>query len=353
MTTSKTPPRRITQRRIAELAGVSQATVSLVLNDKADGQARIPEETRDRVLRVLKETGYVADPAARRLAGLGNRILGVFTYEPAFPTESQDFYAPLLSGIEQTAEQLGCDLLLLTSTPVVDGRRRLLDERNRWRLADGCLLLGVEMDPAELSRLVEDGFPFVAVGRRDVEGAPYVAIDYASGAAELVGRAWELGHRTFAYLHRPAQGESLLDRRSGVIDELARRSTGPAPVAPTMITLSGDVAADWSEVRASGATALVLETFEDAGRLVELAEADGVDVPRDLSVIVLSEPGRGDDARDYTRLSPPRTELAAAATVLLARLLDPELEVEGDELRQTLDCPVVDGSTLVAPRSAE
>ncbi len=94
MTTSRTPSRRITQRRIAELAGVSQATVSLVLNDKADGAARIPEETRERVLKVLRETGYVADPAARRLAGVGNKILGVFTYEPAFPTESQDFYAP-------------------------------------------------------------------------------------------------------------------------------------------------------------------------------------------------------------------------------------------------------------------
>src|SRR5918993_1148378 len=121
MTTSKTPPRRITQRRIAELAGVSQATVSLVLNDKAD-------------------------PAARRLAGVGNKILGVFTYEPAFPTASQDFYAPLLSGIEQAAEELGCDLLLFTSAPVVNGTRRLFHEHNRLRLADGCLLLGVEMD---------------------------------------------------------------------------------------------------------------------------------------------------------------------------------------------------------------
>ena len=36
MTTSPNPPGRITQRRIAELAGVSQATVSLVLNGKAD-----------------------------------------------------------------------------------------------------------------------------------------------------------------------------------------------------------------------------------------------------------------------------------------------------------------------------
>lgn len=349
MTTSQTPPRRLTQRRIAELAGVSQATVSLVLNDKADGASRIPEETRDRVLRVLRETGYVADPAARRLAGLGNKILGVFTYEPAFPTESQDFYAPLLSGIEQTAETLGCDLLLFTSAPVVDGTRRLFHEDNRLRLADGCLLLGVEMDHRELERLVADGFPFVAVGRRDVTGVPYVAIDYARGTADLVGRAWELGHRRFAFVHVDSRGESVLDRRAGVLDELERRGGAAALDLVDAIPHRGDLEADWARVRDSGATVLVVETFEWAIRLAALAERDGCSLPRDLSVIVLSEPGRGGDARDFTRLSPPRTELAAAATVLLARLLDPDDEVEFADLRQTLPCPVVEGSTLVAP----
>ena len=109
---------RITQRRIAELAGVSQATVSLVLNGKADASSRIPERTRQRVLDVISETTYAPDPAARRLAGVGNRMIGVFTYESAFPTASLDFYAALLSGIEAEAERLGFDLLLFTSAPV-------------------------------------------------------------------------------------------------------------------------------------------------------------------------------------------------------------------------------------------
>ena len=59
---------RVTQRRIAGLAGVSQTTVSLVLNGKEDA-ARIPEATRQRVLELIQEMTYVADPAARRLAG--------------------------------------------------------------------------------------------------------------------------------------------------------------------------------------------------------------------------------------------------------------------------------------------
>ncbi|WP_353813591.1 LacI family DNA-binding transcriptional regulator [Agromyces sp. SYSU T00266] len=357
MTTSQTPPRRITQRRIAELAGVSQATVSLVLNDKADGAGRIPEETRDRVLQVLRETGYVADPAARRLAGLGNKILGVFTYEPAFPTESQDFYAPLLSGIEEAAEELGCDLLLFTSAPVVDGTRRLLHENNRLRLADGCLLLGVEMDPVELERLVADGFPFVAVGRREVEGVPYVAIDYAQGAAELVGRAWELGHRRFAYVHVDSTGESVMDRRAGVVGELERRG-GPVAAAE-LLAMPVDGADDAAlrsaldEVRTAGATVLVVETHETAVRLRGLAAAAGVEVPGTLSLIVLGDAARANgDSGDFTRLSPPRSALASAATTLLARILDPHDDMPDEELRQTLACPVIAGTTLVAPEDA-
>ena len=94
------------------------------------------------MLHAIRQTGYVADPVARRLAARHNRILGVFTYEPVFPTGSRDFYHPFLVGIEECAERLGCDLLLLTSAPVADGRRRIFHDDNRLRLADGCVLLG-------------------------------------------------------------------------------------------------------------------------------------------------------------------------------------------------------------------
>ena len=89
---------RLTQRDIARLAGVSQATVSLVLNDAKAAEGRIPEETRERVQKAIKETGYVADPIARRMAKGLNRILGVFTYEPAFPSAQADFFLPFLLG---------------------------------------------------------------------------------------------------------------------------------------------------------------------------------------------------------------------------------------------------------------
>jgi DNA-binding LacI/PurR family transcriptional regulator len=120
-------PKRLTQHDIAKLAGVSQATVSLVLNGAPTALARIPQETRERVQQVIRTTGYVADPIARRMAKGLNRILGVFTYEPAFPSAQADFFTPFLLGIEEEAQIQNYDLLLLTGAGVGQDRKIFAD----------------------------------------------------------------------------------------------------------------------------------------------------------------------------------------------------------------------------------
>ena len=341
---------RITQRRIAELAGVSQATVSLVVNGKADAVSRIPVATRERVLQVLRDLEYVADPAARRLAGVGNRLIGVFTYEPAFPSASRDFYASLLTGIESEAEHLGFDLLMFTSAPVHSGRRSLFHPSTRLRLADGCLLLGLEMDGHELEKLVDGGFPFVAVGRRDAEGVPFVAADYVNGVASLVDRCWDLGHRRFAMLHRDSSGESVRDRLRGFTEGLHRRDPDLSAVAWRRAAEGDDLARHFREFRESGATVLVVESPVHALAIHRLALEDGIRVPEDLSIITLADPSHtsaGDP--DLTRLSPPRARLGAESLALLGRILDPATTVEEAQLRLTLPCDIVPGSTLSPP----
>ncbi|WP_263119977.1 LacI family DNA-binding transcriptional regulator [Cellulomonas sp. RIT-PI-Y] len=339
----RTSSGRVTQRRIAELAGVSQATVSLVLNERT-GPGRIPPETRDRVLRVIQETQYVADPSARRLAGMDNRIIGVFTYEPAFPTGSQDFYAPLLTGIEAEAERAGCDLMLFTSAPVRDGRRRIFDGPTRLRLADGVLLLGLTMDAAELGRLVDGGFRVVAVGRRDAPEIPYVGIDYVSATRDLVGGAVEQGHRRVLFLHLPPGGESVRDRLTGVRTGAAGAHLVEVEAGP------GQVEAAWSAVEEHAPTLVVVEDAGLAAAVLDRARAAGLRVPGRLSVVALGAPGRAEPGPDeLTRLDPPRTELGRRSLALLARLLSADDRPAADELRTLLDCPVIAGATLAPP----
>ena len=337
---------RVTQRTIAELAGVSQATVSLVLNGKSDASTRIPEATRQRVLEVIRETTYVADPAARSLAGVGNNLVGVFTYEHAFPNESSDFYTPLLMGIESAAEGVGVDLLMFTSAPVVNGRRQIFHEKNRLRLADGCLLLGREMDTDELTRLVDNNYPFVAIGRRDGDDRiPYVGVDYIGATAALASRALDQGHRSFFYLHLAFDAESTRDRLEGMRSVLG-------DVALELRASDGsDAAADWAAVKSSTSTVLFVEDPAQAQAVVDLAVADGVSIPEQLSVVVLGERTRpAEHALDYTRLSAPRPELGSRAVALLDQLMNGTRGAERIPVQQLLPCSIVEGSTLAAPR---
>ena len=130
--------RRVRQTDVARLAGVSPATVSLVINNRIGGNVRISAETQQRVLDAVDQLGYVVDPAARSLAGGHNSLLGVFTFESIFPLIHRDFYYRFLVGIEEEAENLGYDLLLFTSAGNVDGTRRVYSQGvNRLRRGPG------------------------------------------------------------------------------------------------------------------------------------------------------------------------------------------------------------------------
>ncbi|GAA0933731.1 LacI family DNA-binding transcriptional regulator [Kribbella koreensis] len=337
-------PPKVTQREIARIAGVSQATVSMVLNDREYSNVRIPEATRERVRRAIEQTTYVPDPAARRLAGLDNKILGVFTYEAALSRESLDFYGPLLHGIEQEAERLGCDLLFFTSSPVEDGTRKLFHKQTRLRLTDGCILLGQQMDSAELTRLVEEGFPFVAVGRRDEPGVPYVGIDYVTLTGDIVEQAVALGHRRITYAHYGRSTPAAADRVAGL-----------ALAAETMLvetTLLSTADSDLSEVAAviaNGTDTVVIteDVFMAEALAVELAE-HGKAIPEDLSLAVLGDvEGHSLGGRGMTGFQLPREQLAAEALALLQQLIVRNDKARAKlELRTMIEGSIVAGATL-------
>ncbi|SKA17041.1 LacI family DNA-binding transcriptional regulator [Consotaella salsifontis] len=333
--------KRLTQRDIAQLAGVSQATVSLVLNGSSHSQDRIPDTTRQKVWKIIRETGYVADPVARRMAHSRNSILGVFTYEPAFPSEQADFFAPFLFGIEQEAQSQGYDLLLLTAAaPGADGSKKIFDERNRLRLADGCLVLGRNFDRDELARLVSDGHPFVAVGRRDDAGGPvpYVGADYVAATSDLVAFARANGHDRLAYVGPHQGAESTFDRWRGF-----QAAMGDARLVHHTKTVGRDPGHLLAEIRRDGATAVFFTELADAIPFRRTALAEGLRVPGDLSLIVLGSHVRpADHGTQFATYAIPREEMGRRAT----RMLVDELEGREGERQILLTCQRIEGETL-------
>lgn len=341
--------RRMTQKEIAKRAGVSQATVSLVLNGNAHDRRRIPEQTRERIQKVIAETGYVADPVARRMVKGRNNILGVFTYEPAFPSAQADFFAPFLFGIEETAQEAGYDLLLMTAAGKSEnGRKQIFSETNRLRLADGCLVLGREFDPVELARLVQGDFPFVAIGRRDDAGGPvpFVGADYAAATALLAERALKMGHRQFAYVGPDKGAESTRDRWTGFQASIKNKADLKLHARAT----GADTAALLKSVRASGATVIFFAELAHAIPFRRTAVAAGLSVPGDLSIVVLGSHIRpGDTMTNFTTYAVPREEMARKATLALISRLEGQAGIE----QILLSCQQIEGETLgpIQPKS--
>ncbi|MGO1853570.1 MAG: LacI family DNA-binding transcriptional regulator [Microbacteriaceae bacterium] len=356
------PRHRSTQADVAAMAGVSQSTVSFVLNGSAPAGVRISDETRNRVLEAIRITGYSANPLAQRLAGGRNQILGVFTYETTFPRGGHDFYGGFLNGIEHAAEKLGVDMLLFTSARVVDGSRRL--SRDGWQrlgIADGCLLLGQQEDRGELQHLLDTNYPFVFIGKRESEGRllPYVGADYVAATSRQVDRLVELGHSRIGYAGPQSTDQPTLDRVEGYRQAMRRHGL------PLRLVDVHDVPGAAVEIMDQRLSAILVAPENYPEELADELEQRGLRMPEDVSMLLLGQPHHARiRGRRWAGFIVPREEMGARAVVLLSRIVDQESPtsrapagrmpnppaLDDEDYHQILHCPDVEGDSL-APAS--
>lgn len=343
-------PGRPRQSDIAEVAGVSQTTVSLVLSGRTR-QVGIAADTEARVRKVAEKLGYVADPIATRMAGSQNALLGVYTFTATFPIDGQDTYYPFLTGVEERAAERGYDLLLFTGSSPQEGRHRGSDALDRLRLADGSVLMGRHAPTDRIARLAGSGYPVVFLGRRGSEGStiPYIGADYVAASAAVARRLFAAGHRSAVYIREPDVAPPSEDRELGL-----RRGAQRAGLALEVL-VAAPGALDAARMRAlwdGGVTAVVLESTDTSRvareALAALAAAE-LAVPGDVSVAVLGDvPGRSPQAAELSGFALPRLEMGRHAVDLLVDLLAGR-PVEPARRRRLLECPLVDGATIAAP----
>lgn len=339
-------PRRTTQAEVAKLAGVSQTTVSLVLNGTKDVRTRVGGATERRVLEAIRETGYVVNPLARSLTEGASNILGVFTYEPVFPRDRADFYQPFMVGIESAAEALGVDLLLFTSAPNHNGRRRIVDSGwNRLRFTDGCIMLGQYDDKEDVATLLSQRFPFVFIGRREIEGAavPHIAAAYTDATRDVTERLIELGHRSIGFLGILGRDESSIDRITGYRD--AMQNAGLRPIFLEQSTFNAseivDLALD------NRLTAFVVGPKAPVEEIAQEARLRGLAIPGALSIAMLGDPATPlANADEWSGFRLPREQMGAAALELLQDMVKGEGALSRE---QSLRCISVEGSTVGPP----
>jgi DNA-binding LacI/PurR family transcriptional regulator len=337
------------QADVARLAGVSQATVSAVLNGTA-ADRRIAPATVARVQAAIAKLGYMPNMTARNLRGGRSGLLGVHTFESVFPVDRHDYYHPFLVGIESEAEAQGFDLVLFTSTKGADGSRRVYRENtNRLRVAEGSVLLGVHPDIEEMRRLIKERYPFVFIGRRSVPGHrfPYVAPNHTEAVATVVHDLHRMGHRHIAYLQQVDRAEPQEETRRAW--QLACRRLAITARRPVTATDGRVSAAQLRSWLADDVTAVLVETAVLAEALAASAVTAEIAIPGDLSVVVLQQADsvQAPAGRQWTQVVVPRDELGIRAVRLLMRRLANESPPP-----ELIDCTTIAGSTASPPPPA-
>lgn len=321
---------RVRQRDIAQAAGVSQATVSLVVSGRAS-EGGVSAVTQARVRAAMEELGYVPDLAARSLRGGRSGLVGVFTYEPVFPARPDEYFHEFLVGIEVGAADHGQDLVLFSSTQQADGRRSIYaGGSSRLQHVDGSIILGMFRDDAELSRLVREEYPFVSIGQYDpVPEAAWVAVDYDRAVHAIMDDLHRGGHRRIAYVHGDDQRLPSLARRSA----FARAGTGDDSVFLASHDLTPETVAEW---RREGVTAVMAENPQVAEDVERCVSRSGLRVPDDFAAAALEVPIRSGRAAGWSHLIIPKRDIGIRSVAVLSAILDGKLPHDHHETMQCL-----------------
>ena len=316
--------KKISIKDVANEAGVSPSAVSAVLNNKVGKGIRVGKENQDKIRKAADQLGYLPNPAAQNLVSGISNILSVFSYEAAFPFAAESEFYEFLLGIEKKAEKTGFDILLLTNKNRSDSTHETID-LNRLKLGDGGILIGIERHTEILLRLIDDGFPLVFIGRRDMDGREVnmVNFDYGSVIRQLVALSLEKGHRSCCYLRYNENQEPYADRQKAL--DSSYQLYGRDFCDKLLLNngrLDGEAIL---QKLSAGITLFYLERKEIAIQLSDFCYEKGLSIGEDFSAVLLEDQWFRSDI-NWTSWSNERASLGMLAVELLQDIIAGRVE---------------------------
>jgi DNA-binding LacI/PurR family transcriptional regulator len=270
---SKAARNRPTIHDVAAAAGVSRGTVSRALN----GGRNVSPAALEAVLKAVRTTGYVANPAARSLVTQRAHSVAFVLTEPQQRLFEDPNFSILLQGCTQELAELDVPVLLMTASTEVERKRT-----SRFIAAghvDGVLLVSSHTGNPLIHDLHDSGVPVVACGKPlgHEDRVAYAAADDRSGARQMVEHLRSRGRRRIATITGPPDTPGGVERLAGYLDVLGdvpadliargdySRAGGEAAMA-TLLSRAPDLDAVFvaSDLMAAGA----LNVLHDSGRRV-------------------------------------------------------------------------------------
>ncbi len=332
---------RPTLKQIAQMAGVTPATVSMVLNKSG----RVSEEMKKKVKEIADQLDYRPNVIAQGLVNQHLKLIGM-----VIPSFHDDFSHDVFLGIENYAKDLGYKVLVGLSNNEEREEERLIEEFIQLNVA-GLIILPSPTYWSQhplYERLAQGKVPFVFYTRYPKDGSyDHVICDDVLGGEMAVQHLLDKGHKRIAFYNSRMleNANDSIDKKQGYVNVLQKAGI---PIDSDLIVNRDELSdtesiIDWVERKK--VTAIFVSTDYSAIRLMQRLQEAGYRIPEDIAIVGY------DDIRmakmcapRLTTIQVPKQELGTHAARLIvsskhSSMLDTKRELQ---LKPTL---IVRGSS--------
>lgn len=334
---------RTAARDVAQLAGVSTATVSRALNTPE----QVDPDTRRRVLEAAAKLRYVPHGAARSLRSKRSRMIGAVV-----PSFDYALYARTTSALQRRLDEQGYSLVLAEHHYELAAELRVAAQLVE-RGVDAFLFVGLDHEPGLFSLLEDYGRPFVLTWGVDPNRrVPSVGFDNRAATYAMARHLLSLGHRRIGLLSAPPQGnDRARERGEGLRLALAEAGLAldPRHVQYAPISLAAAEAGMAQLLAMSDRPTAVLASNDVfAVGAMQACRHAGVGIPDEMSVTGVDNTDLGaTQTPGLTSIRTPIIEIGrAAADQLIARL-----EGRPHMAFQSFPIEIVHRGSTAAPRA--
>jgi len=289
----------VTIRDVAREAGVSVATISRYINQSA----RVSDEVAERIDIAISDLNYVPHAAARQLATQKTRVIGLL-----LTNMHNDFFAPLVSGIEAVVQQEGYNLLVATHRADSQPDVQLpIGAHN----TDGMIVFADSLNDADIISLHRNSFPMMLIHRSSPSDyqIPSVTIENKNATYRLVEHLITVhGKKKILFVRGPVNQEDSQWREIGYTQALEAHKIAFDPD----LVISGEFEREiaYQEMKKYLATdpdfdAVFSGDDDSANGIVIALRETGYRIPEDISSAAF------DDLRLSAFLTPPLTTVKA------------------------------------------
>jgi LacI family transcriptional regulator len=215
-----------TIRDVANLAGVSVATISRFMNNKS----LLAENTATKVQAAMSKLNFIPNPIARNLSTNRTNTIGLVINDIG-----GDFFTPLLDGIIEATEKNDFNLLIFTS--------KRSDHYNHALLGpiytDGLIVFLDSLAEEDIRRLHASGHPIVLIHQSPPAGLdiPVVTIENKAASTRIVNHLIEQhGRKRIVFLQGPEHNEDSYWREFGYREALRIHNL---PIDPDLVLVGG------------------------------------------------------------------------------------------------------------------